>query len=131
VTGHRALIAAIVLGLILLSATAVFEVVTYTGLEAQQARSDADRSALVTAARGAAVSLKASTQTRVQTVAQRCDLTRLIIVHLLKHASAADTAPFRASQTTCLAQLAAVKAINAATPTPRALRRAILRPPVG
>lgn len=62
-------------------------------------------------------SQKASTQTRVSTVTQRCELTRLILRVLIRVHDTVDAAPFHASEHTCLKQLATVKAINAATPS--------------
>lgn len=65
-----------------------------------------------------AISQKASTQTRIATVTQRCELTRLILGVLVRVHDGVDAAPFQASEATCLKQLASVKAINAATPKP-------------
>lgn len=63
------------------------------------------------------VSQKASTHTRVSTVTQRCDLTRLILRVLARVHDAPDAAPFRVSYATCIAQLKQVKLIDARTPS--------------
>lgn len=64
------------------------------------------------------VSQKASTKTRVKTVAQRCDLTHLILGVLVRVHDSPDAAPFQASLITCEKQLASVKQIDAKTPKP-------------
>lgn len=64
------------------------------------------------------VSQKASTETRVKTVAQRCVLTRLVLSVLVRHHLIADATPFERSLVGCLVQLASVKRINAHTPSP-------------
>lgn len=62
-----------------------------------------------------AVSQKASTQTRIVTVAARCNLTQLILGVLVRIHDSRDAAPFQRSLNECVDQLASVKAINAAT----------------
>lgn len=63
-------------------------------------------------------SQKASTQTRITTVGQRCDLTRLILGVLVRVRDTPDAAPFQRSLRVCQTQLALVKMINAKTPAP-------------
>ena len=63
------------------------------------------------------VSQKASTQTRVSTVGQRCDLTNLIL-RVVRKADPVLAPPFAASWRHCQVQLAQVRHINARTPPP-------------
>jgi hypothetical protein len=63
-------------------------------------------------------SQKASTQTRITTVGQRCDLTGLILGVLVRVHDSQDAAPFQKSLRVCREQLALVKQINAKTPAP-------------
>jgi hypothetical protein len=63
-------------------------------------------------------SQKASTRTRITTVGQRCDLTRLILGVLVRVHDGQDAAPFQKSLRVCQEQLALVKQINARTPAP-------------
>jgi Na+-transporting NADH:ubiquinone oxidoreductase subunit NqrC len=91
-----------------------------TTAETQRAELHRDEQRLAGALHTLAVSQKASTQTRVSTVTQRCDLTDLILGVLDRVHDTVDAAGFHASEKTCLAQLASVKKINAATPSPPA-----------
>jgi hypothetical protein len=63
-------------------------------------------------------SQKASTETRVTTVGQRCALTQLILGVVVRVHDAADAGPLLASYAICEKQLATVKRINATTPNP-------------
>jgi hypothetical protein len=63
-------------------------------------------------------SQKASTQTRITTVGQRCGLTGLILGVLVRVHDTQDAAPFQKSLKVCREQLALVKQINAKTPAP-------------
>lgn len=65
-----------------------------------------------------AVSEAASAKTRISTVSQRCDLTRLILGVLVRVHDPMDAAAFQKSQATCLRQLAQVKMIYADGPQP-------------
>jgi hypothetical protein len=82
------------------------------------ARVGRETASLAQTQRALVVSQKASTQTRVTTVGQRCALTRLILGVLVRVHDTRDATPFEASAKTCLAQLASVKQINARTPAP-------------
>ncbi len=61
---------------------------------------------------------KESTATRITTVTQRCDFTKLVIDELVLRAPPSDLAKFRRSYEGCEQQLAHVEAINARTPSP-------------
>jgi hypothetical protein len=63
------------------------------------------------------VSQKASAETRVNTVTQRCNLTKQILVVLRRH-DLGDVAPFERSYAECEAQLQTVKQIAKQTPSP-------------
>lgn len=68
-------------------------------------------------------SQKASTETRVKTVSQRCELTHLLVAVLMRQDPVELTA-FQRSYDTCLRQLALVKRIDTQTPDTRSgLRR--------
>jgi hypothetical protein len=117
----------VVAGLVL--AVSVLAVVTFvnhanitsanTAAATQRGELHRDEQRLAAALYIVAVSQKASTQTRVSTVSQRCALTDLILGVLTRVHDSADAAGFQSSEAKCLAQLASVKAINAATPTPK------------
>lgn len=64
------------------------------------------------------VSQKQSTETRITTVTQRCQFTKLVVDELVLRAPTIDAAPFERSYRGCQRQLAKVKQINAATPAP-------------
>lgn len=83
-----------------------------------QGRLIATQTRLANVQRTLEVSQKASTKTRVTTVGQRCDLTRLILGVLVRVHDTPDAAPFQESYRICLKQLATVKHINAKTPKP-------------
>lgn len=63
-------------------------------------------------------SQKESTETRIVTVTQRCNFTRLVIEELERRAPPADLARFQLSYAGCEEQLAKVKRINSKTPAP-------------
>jgi type II secretory pathway pseudopilin PulG len=92
---------------------------TQSALVAAQSQLRTAQSQLRTALHTFAVSQKASTKTRVSTVSQRCDLTRLILGVLDRVHDTVDAAGFHESEAKCLTQLASVKKINAATPSPK------------
>jgi hypothetical protein len=59
---------------------------------------------------------KESTETRITTVTQRCNFTKLVIDELVLRAPRLDSAKFEQSYRGCEKQLAKVKEINARTP---------------
>jgi hypothetical protein len=92
---------------------------TETIATTQRSRLRHDEQRLTVALHTLAVSQKASTQTRVATVSQRCELTNLILGVLVRVHDTTDSRGFLKSEAKCLSQLASVKAINTATPTPK------------
>lgn len=83
-----------------------------TALHRTQRALEATQSLLLT-------SQKASTETRITTVTQRCEFTKLVVDELVRRAPQIDAAPFARSYEGCERQLAKVKQINATTPAAR------------
>jgi hypothetical protein len=136
VTWRRALIAAVSFGLVLVIVTASFEVVTYLDLRAQAGTAQQLQKAnhatnvarlrqisqlearLAGTQRVLIVDTKQNSSTRVTTVGARCHLTSLDLA-LARFTHPAAVPGYQSSLHGCLAQLAVVKAINAATPSPK------------
>lgn len=85
-------------------------------LNAQQRVITRDRRSLVATQNLLLTSVKASAETRVTTVTQRCKFTSLVLDVLVKQ-DPAVSAPFSKSLHGCLVQLAVVKKIAANAPT--------------
>lgn len=94
----------------LLGVGLAFVVFTLISLHATSTRLDATQHELL-------VSQKASTETRVTTVNQRCELTGLVL-GVVERVDRPVADAFATSYRMCETQLATVKRINASTPSP-------------